>query len=460
MHSTQLPVLVIIALLAQGCVSRASVRHDRSQAEPRSEGTSLELTYASTFADAVHCVTATGEDGAFIVSGTTSEAPDTPPRAFLEWRDTDGVVRTQAIGELGETFGEPVLHPSGDVSVAVLISPLDSSPDDPKSLAVGFRRYSSAGTILQDVSIDPWRWQWLAPEAKCFDEAHMGVLTPSSVGVAPMGEALVVHAWLCGQPVTAVLDAELKVLWVTQLSPPVYENGFYPWSQVAADVETRRIVTVTSVDEDAVTAVGTALPVTNSPLGMSDFLVTVLNAEGKVLSAFWAGTSEGDSMPSIDLSPVGLVIASSFGFSLDSPEHRGDGEGDIGVALYDLEVGDARFSRVYDVADLDQPYAVASLSDGRFVVGGLTGRRVVRTGSTVSFPDALALTIGADGTLVDSARWGTARSDRVESIAVVSRASGPRLLLGGTMDAPITHTGDADRSLLYTKGFVVERPIR
>jgi len=38
-------------------------------------------------------------------------------------------------------------------------------------------------------------------------------------------------------------------------------------------------------------------------------------------------------MPSIALMPAGLVVASFVGLPLDAPGHRGDGEGDIGVAL-------------------------------------------------------------------------------------------------------------------------------
>jgi hypothetical protein len=66
----------------------------------------------------------------------------------------------------------------------------------------------------------------------------------------------------------------------------------------------------------------------------------------------------------------------------------------------------------------------------------------------------LLVLLGSDGSLVQNLGYtGGARQNQLTTIAPLNGA----WLLGGMIDGPGTHSGDADRALIVANGFLRER---
>lgn len=110
-------------------------------------------------------------------------------------------------------------------------------------------------------------------------------------------------------------------------------------------------------------------------------------------------------------------------------------------------------TKVFDVSLGDLAFDAAPAPDGGYLVVGVSGYVQNPSGASVSeASQVFARWLRADGTTLDlpvptGPRHNEARFARLE---------GHRLLLGGMLDGPGTHTADGDPSRLFARGFLVQ----
>jgi hypothetical protein len=111
--------------------------------------------------------------------------------------------------------------------------------------------------------------------------------------------------------------------------------------------------------------------------------------------------------------------------------------------------------RSYNVIDVDRGdvlFDVAALSSGRFLALGTTGYTQNPSGESVSeAAQPLLVVLNRDGSLAQNLGYtGGARHNQLTTIAPLNG----QWLLGGMINGPGTHSGDADRKLIVADGFL------
>lgn len=87
--------------------------------------------------------------------------------------------------------------------------------------------------------------------------------------------------------------------------------------------------------------------------------------------------------------------------------------------------------------------------NGKIFIGGTTGYHQVETGSIVEFGDAFLWTVDLLKNKSTYYQFGTDRHDKITNLF----CNGENLIISGTEDGPITHTGDDNIELLYQRSF-------
>jgi hypothetical protein len=152
------------------------------------------------------------------------------------------------------------------------------------------------------------------------------------------------------------------------------------------------------------------------------------------------------------------VRANSHGFALVGrvlSEVRSDGTGWDAFAASVAQDGSLGPYNTVDVDRGDVLFDIAELSSGRYLALGTTGYVQNPEGASISeSAQPLLVLLGSDGSLVQD--LGFPAGPRHNQLTTAVRFDG-MWLLGGMVNGPGTHSGDADRSLIVADGFLRER---
>jgi hypothetical protein len=151
------------------------------------------------------------------------------------------------------------------------------------------------------------------------------------------------------------------------------------------------------------------------------------------------------------------VRATPRGFALVGrvlSEVRSDG---TGWNAFTALVGSDGAAGPYNVVDVDQGdvlFDVAALPSGRYLALGTTGYVQNPSGASISeAAQPLLVLLNTDGSLAQNLGYaGGARHNQLTTIASLNG----HWLLGGMINGPGTHSGDADHQLIVADGFVRE----
>jgi hypothetical protein len=136
-------------------------------------------------------------------------------------------------------------------------------------------------------------------------------------------------------------------------------------------------------------------------------------------------------------------------------EVRSDG---TGWDAFTASVGQDGSLGPYNTIDVDRGdvlFDIVQLPSGRYLALGTTGYVQNPQGASISeSAQPLLVLLGPDGSLAQSLSFPA--GPRHNQLTTVVRIDGG-WLLGGMINGPGTHSGDADRSLLVADGFLRER---
>jgi hypothetical protein len=178
-------------------------------------------------------------------------------------------------------------------------------------------------------------------------------------------------------------------------------------------------------------------------------LLTRLRADGRRLGSTVIDTQDRSELHGVRATPGGFVLVGRVLSAV-----RSDGSG---WNAFTAIVGRDGTSGAYSVVDVDRGdvlFDVAALPSGRYLALGTTGYVQNPSGESIS-EDAqpLLVLINSDGSLAQSLGYtGGARHNQLTSIAALNG----RWLLGGMINGPGTHSGDANRELIVADGFLRE----
>ena len=189
----------------------------------------------------------------------------------------------------------------------------------------------------------------------------------------------------------------------------------------------------------------------NEPIAASAgvLLTRVASADGRRLGSTVIDTHNRAELHGVRATPSGFVLVGRV-----LSEVRVDGSGwDAFAAL----VGRDGTPGPYSVVDVDRGdvlFDVAALPSGRYLALGTTGYIQNPSGATISeAAQPLLVLLNANGSLVQNLRYiGGARHNQLTTIAPLNG----RWMLGGMINGPGTHSGDADRELIVADGFLRE----
>jgi hypothetical protein len=399
---------------------------------------------------------------------------------FLEQRLTslleDGPDRTLATLQNGghplQTFAPPAgwslvdfaLHPSGDMSVALTTA-----------REVRILRLDSKGSILSDQPfLDP-----SAPKDPFFnyaggikdDDALQPALMHDACVLAPLGESLAVVLRTGRNAIVAYrLNADAggayQQSWRTLVEPGASILGIGLTGgtfDVFGQLENHLRIFV-DVDSTATLAVGVVnsdmrnfsfrahAEYFNEPIpATSGVLVTrVATADGRRLGSTVVDTQNRAELHGLRATPGGFIV---MGRVLS--EVRSDGSG---WNAFTAIIGHDGTPEHYNVLDVDRGdilFDVAALPSGRFLALGTTGYVQNPSGASISeAAQPLLALLNSDGSLAQNVGFTAGpRHNQLRTIAPLNDG----WLLGGMINGPGTHSGDADRALIFADGFLRQR---
>jgi len=389
----------------------------------------------------------------------------------------DGPQRTLAIlqsdGHTAQTYMPPpgwsvvdfALHPSGDISVILTTAK-----------EVRIVRLDPKGSIRSD---QPFL-DSAAPTDPFFnyaggiknDDALQPALMHDAARLAPLGESLAVVLRTGRNAIVAYrLDPNssgtYQRSWRTLVEPGssilgigITSGSFDVFGQLQNHV---RIFMDVDADTPATLAVG----VVNLPLSSftfrahSEFFSDPISASKGVLLTRVAA-DDGRRLGSTvidthDLAELHGVRATPRGFMLVGrvlSEVRSDGSGwNAFTALVGRDGDQGQYS-VVDVDRGDVLFDIAALSSGRYIALGTTGYTQNPSGASISeAAQPLLVLLNADGSLAQN--LGYTEGARHNQLTTITPLNG-RWLLGGMINGPGTHSGDADHALIVADGFLRE----
>jgi hypothetical protein len=386
----------------------------------------------------------------------------------------DGPQRTLTLlltdGRNVRSYGAPAgwsvvdfaVHPSGDVSVVL------TTRD-----AVRIARLDREGAVRSDQRfLDP-----TAPSDPFLDygggvrndEGLQPVLMHDAARLAPLGESLAVVLRTGRNSVVAYrLDVDATGayhrVWRTLVEPgsSIFGLGLQSGSfdtfgqlenhlRVHLDVDATSTLAVGVVDAPFYNFVFQAHaayfgePIA-APVGI---LLTRIASDGRRLGSTVIDTHDPAELHAVRATPRGFALAGRV-----RSEVRPDGTGWNAFVAFVAANGSPGAYSVVDVDRGDVLFDIASLPSGRFLALGTTGYVQNPNGASIS-EDAqpLLALLNSDGSLVQRLSFtGGARHNQLTTVASLNG----RWLLGGMLNGPGTHSGDAQRALISADGFLRE----
>ena len=178
-------------------------------------------------------------------------------------------------------------------------------------------------------------------------------------------------------------------------------------------------------------------------------LTRVATADGRRLGSTVIDTRERAELHGVRATPGGFVLVGRV-----LTELRSDGSG---WDAFTASVGRDGTPGAYSVVDVDRGdvlFDVAALPSGRYLALGTTGYLQNPSGASISeAAQPLLVLLNSDGSLAQNLGYiGGARHNQLTTIAPLNG----RWLLGGMINGPGTHSGDANRDLIVADGFLRE----
>src|SRR6267154_605404 len=221
------------------------------------------------------------------------------------------------------------------------------------------------------------------------------------------------------------------------------------------------------VDVDAGTPATLAVGVVNTPFANFTFrahseyfgepiaastgalLTRVASSDGRRVGSTVIDTHNLAELDGVRATPGGFVLVGRV-----LSEVRSDGSGwDAFLAFVGRDGAPGPYS-VVDVDRGDVLFDVAVLPGGRYLALGTTGYLQNPSGASISeAAQPLLALLNSDGSLAQNLGYpGGARHNQLTTIT----SRNGRWLLGGMINGPGTHSGDADRKLIVADGFLRE----
>lgn len=356
------------------------------------------------------------------------------------------------------------VHPSGDLSLVLTTSKevrlvrldhngavrSDQPFSDPSAATDPFFDYTNS--LKDDQSLQP-------------------VLMHDAARVASLGESLVLALRTGRNAIVAYrLDPDVggtyRRAWRTLVEPGasllgigIYSGSFDVFGQLQNHVQV-----FMDVDAAGILAVGVInLPLSNYTFrAHADYFNEPIAASNGILLTR-VGTADGRRLGStvIDtqqLAELHGLRATSNGFALVGrvlSDLRPDGTGWNAFMASVSPDGSLGSYHSVDVDRGDVLFDIAELPSGRYLALGTTGYVQNPAGASISeSAQPLLVLLGADGSLVQN--LGFPAGPRHNQLTTIARRDGS-WLLGGMVNGPGTHSGDADRTLIVADGFLRER---
>jgi hypothetical protein len=385
------------------------------------------------------------------------------PQRVLAVLQSDGHPIQSYMPPTGWSIVDFAVHPSGDIS-AILTTARE----------VRIVRLGSNGSIRSDQPfLDP-----AAPTDPFFnyaggikdDNALQPALMHDAARLAPLGESLAVVLRTGRNAIVAYrLDPDVRgayrQAWRTLVEPgaSIFGVGITSGSfDVFRQLENHLHIFV-DVDSDATLAIGvvdaTMLNFTfrahteyfNEPIAaaVGVLLTRVASADGRRLGSTAIDTHDRAELHGLRATPRGFILVGRV-----LSEVRSDGTGWNAFSAF---VGRDGTPGPYSVVDVDRGdvlFDVAALPSGRYLALGTTGYVQNPSGESISeAAQPLLALLNSDGSLAQNLGYvGGARHNQLTTITPLNG----RWLLGGMINGPGTHSGDAQRELIVTDGFLRE----
>jgi hypothetical protein len=182
---------------------------------------------------------------------------------------------------------------------------------------------------------------------------------------------------------------------------------------------------------------------------MGVLLTRVASADGRRLGSTVIDTHDRAELHGVRATPRGFVLVGRV-----LSELRSDGTGWNAFTAF---VGSDGTPGPYSVVDIDRGdvlFDVAALPSGRYLALGTTGYVQNPDGASISeAAHPMLVLLNTDGSLAQDLGYiGGARHNQLTTIASLNG----RWLLGGMINGPGTHSGDAHRELIVADGFLQE----
>ena len=385
------------------------------------------------------------------------------PRRTLATLQSDGRTVRPYTPPAGWSVIDFAVHPSGDVSVILTTSTdvrlvrLDPNGAvrsdqvflDPASPADPFFNY--AGGIKNDTALQP---------ALMHDAARLVPLGESLAVVLRTGRNAIV-AYRLDPDASGVYQRAWRTLvepGASILGEGITSGSFDTFGQlenhlrIYVDVDATGTLAVGVVNSQQQNFTFRAhAEYFNEPIVATSgaLLTRVATADGRRLGSNVIDTHVRSELHGVRATPTGFVLVGRVLTGV-----RSDGGGwDAFAAL----VGRDGTPGPYSVVDVDRGdvlFDVAPLPSGRYLALGTTGYTQNPSGESISeAAQPLLVLLNTDGSLAQNLNYiGGARHNQLTTISSLNG----RWLLGGMVNGPGTHSGDADRSLLVADGFVRE----
>ena len=387
------------------------------------------------------------------------------PQRTLAILQSDGRTVQPYMPPPGWSVVDFAVHPSGDIS-AILTTATE----------VRIVRLDPKGSVRSDQSfLDP-----AAATDPFFnyagglkdDNALQPALMHDAARLAPLGESLAVVLRTGRNAIVAYrLDPDAsgtyRRAWRTLVEPGssilaigITSGSFDTFGQLENHL---RIYVDVDADAPATLAIG----VVNAPMSNYTFrahseyfndpiaastgvlLTRVASADGRRLGSTVIDTHDRAELHGVRAANGGFVMVGRV-----LSEVRPDGTGWNAFTAF---VGHDGALGPYSVVDVDRGdvlFDVAALPSGRYLALGTTGYVQNPSGESISeAAQPLLVLLNSDGSLAQNLTYiGGARHNQLTTIASLNG----RWLLGGMINGPGTHSGDADRGLIVADGFLRE----
>lgn len=189
----------------------------------------------------------------------------------------------------------------------------------------------------------------------------------------------------------------------------------------------------------------------NEPIAASVglLLTRVASADGRRLGSTAVDTQQRSELHGLRATPNGFMLVGRV-----LSEVRPDGTGWNAFTAFVGRDGTQGSYNMIDVDRGDVLFDVAALPSGRFLALGTTGYVQNPSGESISeAAQPLLAVLNSDGSLAQNLGYtGGARHNQLTTIAPLNG----HWLLGGMVNGPGTHSGDAQRDLIVADGFLRE----